>query len=165
MTSFISLVTSSLWYFYFDICERHILSTRASTPVLKFAPNPCAEPEGLQPNEIPPPLYYKETCEKKENNNSSNNDALLCWYKRSDQTQNRILFLYLGRFVFVYFVYFGWGVEPVACPYRRGSLVIISVILPSLECNYFAPMLKLLLEGFILSCMQWFQKNFFCCPH
>ena len=107
----------------------------------------------------------KETCEKKENNNGSNNDALLCWYKRPDQTQNRILFLYLGRFVFVYFVYFGWGVEPVACPYRRGSPVITSVILPSLECNYFAPLLKLLLEGFILSCIQWFQKNFFCCPH
>ena len=25
--------------FYFDICERHILPARASTPVLKFAPN------------------------------------------------------------------------------------------------------------------------------
>ena len=36
--------------FYFDICERHILPARALTPALKFAPNPCAEPKGPQPN-------------------------------------------------------------------------------------------------------------------
>ena len=29
----------SIWDFYFDICERHILPARALTPVLKFAPN------------------------------------------------------------------------------------------------------------------------------
>ena len=39
MTSFPSLVISSIWDFYFDICERHIFPARASTPALKFAPN------------------------------------------------------------------------------------------------------------------------------
>ena len=29
----------SIWDFYFDICERHILPARALTSVLKFAPN------------------------------------------------------------------------------------------------------------------------------
>ncbi len=29
----------SIWYFYFDICERHILPARALTTALKFAPN------------------------------------------------------------------------------------------------------------------------------
>ena len=33
------LVNLSIWDFYFDICERHILPARASTLVLKFAPN------------------------------------------------------------------------------------------------------------------------------
>ena len=33
------LVTSSIWDFYFDICERHILPARVSTPALKFAFN------------------------------------------------------------------------------------------------------------------------------
>ena len=32
-------VIFSIWDFYFDICERHILPARASTPALKFAPN------------------------------------------------------------------------------------------------------------------------------
>ena len=29
----------SIWDFYFDICERHILPARVLTPALKFAPN------------------------------------------------------------------------------------------------------------------------------
>ena len=33
------LVKPSLWDFYFDICERHILPACALTPALKFAPN------------------------------------------------------------------------------------------------------------------------------
>ena len=40
----------SIWDFYFDICERHILPARALTPALKFAPNPCVELKGSQPN-------------------------------------------------------------------------------------------------------------------
>ena len=29
----------SIWDFYFDICDRHILPAHALTPALKFAPN------------------------------------------------------------------------------------------------------------------------------
>ena len=40
MTSFTSPGhTFYIWDFYFDICERHIFPARASTRVLKFAPN------------------------------------------------------------------------------------------------------------------------------
>ena len=41
----------SIWDFYFDICEQHILPARALTPALKFAPNPCAESKGSQEEE------------------------------------------------------------------------------------------------------------------
>ena len=42
----------SIWDFYFDICERHILPARALTPALSslYLTNPCAEPKGSQPN-------------------------------------------------------------------------------------------------------------------
>ena len=32
------LANLSIWDFYFDICERHILPARTLTPALKFAP-------------------------------------------------------------------------------------------------------------------------------
>ena len=50
--------------------------TSSLTPALKFAPHPCAELKGSQPNqtqrqdifnEIPRPLYYTQSSRRKEN--------------------------------------------------------------------------------------------------